>query len=190
MTKIAEKTKMRIIKAAKVAFSENGYTKTTIKDISSSADVGVGSIYLYFKNKEDLYRTLIKKEINYFNEYTNTFKENPPLEALQAIFGYYMDYSVKNMRLLPFNMGEHIYNTGKVFNYDFYCQQKNLFSYILGRGVTLNIFKKLDPVKTADLFICTLRGLIIGYIRKDIADLRIFRDIFLDSIVCGIRSVN
>jgi AcrR family transcriptional regulator len=44
----------RIIEAATVAFAEKGFHGTTIPDIATSANVGAGTIYRYFDNKEDL----------------------------------------------------------------------------------------------------------------------------------------
>lgn len=44
----------RIIKAATVAFAEKGFHGTTIPDVATSANVGAGTIYRYFTNKEDL----------------------------------------------------------------------------------------------------------------------------------------
>lgn len=44
----------RIIKASLQAFAELGYIKTTVDDITTRADVGHGTFYKYFKNKQDL----------------------------------------------------------------------------------------------------------------------------------------
>ena len=44
----------RIIEAATVAFAEKGFHGTTIPDVATSANVGAGTIYRYFTNKEDL----------------------------------------------------------------------------------------------------------------------------------------
>lgn len=55
---IADKRK-RILLAAEKIFAEKGYKNTTIQDIASMAGVGDGTIYDYFKNKEDLlFKTL------------------------------------------------------------------------------------------------------------------------------------
>ncbi len=43
-----------IIKAAETLFASQGYRKTRIEDIAGLAEVSVGAVYGYFKNKEDL----------------------------------------------------------------------------------------------------------------------------------------
>lgn len=43
-----------ILDAAERFFAEEGYHKTSMEKIADEAEVSVGSLYLYFKNKEDL----------------------------------------------------------------------------------------------------------------------------------------
>lgn len=49
-----EKRKLMLQSAANI-FVQNGYHKTTVKDIVDQAGVSVGTFYLYFKNKEDIF---------------------------------------------------------------------------------------------------------------------------------------
>lgn len=49
-----ERIREQIINAALQAFAECGYVKTTVNDITTRADVGHGTFYQYFKNKQDL----------------------------------------------------------------------------------------------------------------------------------------
>jgi AcrR family transcriptional regulator len=44
--------KATILQAARAAFAEKGYTDTRMSDIAKRAGIAVGTIYLYFKNKE------------------------------------------------------------------------------------------------------------------------------------------
>jgi AcrR family transcriptional regulator len=43
-----------ILRAAELLFAQNGYRKTRIEDIADIAEVSVGAVYAYFKNKEEL----------------------------------------------------------------------------------------------------------------------------------------
>jgi AcrR family transcriptional regulator len=51
-----EKTQRReaILRAAEMLFAQKGYRKTRIEDIADIAEVSVGAVYGYFKNKEEL----------------------------------------------------------------------------------------------------------------------------------------
>lgn len=48
----------RIIGAALQLFTQHGYFNTSVPDMAQAAQVSVGSIYHYFKNKEDVARAL------------------------------------------------------------------------------------------------------------------------------------
>ena len=50
-----EKKKREIIDAAIRVFSRQGYRRTKINDIAGEAGVGKGTVYEYFKSKEDLF---------------------------------------------------------------------------------------------------------------------------------------
>jgi len=56
--KIAEETRSKrdaILKAARTLFAQKGYEETTIADIARAARVAVGTVYLYFRNKHEVY---------------------------------------------------------------------------------------------------------------------------------------
>ena len=56
--KIAEETRPKrdaILDAARTLFAKHGYEETTIADIARAAGVAVGTVYLYFRNKHEVY---------------------------------------------------------------------------------------------------------------------------------------
>ena len=58
-TKRSMRTRKAILASAQAVFLEKGYTGTTFKDISRRAAVGYGTVYVHFKDKEELLRTLV-----------------------------------------------------------------------------------------------------------------------------------
>jgi len=54
-----EAKKEEILDNALKVFAEYGYKKTTIEDISTSMGIAAGTLYLYAKNKRDLYRSSV-----------------------------------------------------------------------------------------------------------------------------------
>ncbi|MDD5090883.1 MAG: TetR/AcrR family transcriptional regulator [Candidatus Wallbacteria bacterium] len=52
--------KQRILNAALPVFAGKGYEKTTIDEIAHGADVSKGTVYTYFRSKEDLFDQLVK----------------------------------------------------------------------------------------------------------------------------------
>ncbi len=51
--------------AAKRVFAEKGFTRTTIEDIAREAELSPGTLYLYFKNKDELYASLSLRILKY-----------------------------------------------------------------------------------------------------------------------------
>lgn len=54
-----DEVRQSIEKSAIDIFLEKGYLNTKMKDIAEKANISVGSIYIYFKNKEDLFYTVL-----------------------------------------------------------------------------------------------------------------------------------
>ena len=59
---LAAQQRERILNAAKICFVENGLAHTTMRDIASKADMSLGNIYRYFKNKEALIEAFIEAD--------------------------------------------------------------------------------------------------------------------------------
>ena len=58
----------RIIAAAEQIFAKRGYEKATVDEIIALADVGKGTLYKYFGNKEHLFYQLVLKKNQLFVE--------------------------------------------------------------------------------------------------------------------------
>ncbi|WHY83835.1 TetR/AcrR family transcriptional regulator [Neobacillus novalis] len=59
----------QLVAGAMKAFTEVGYMKTTVDDITSRADVGHGTFYHHFKNKQDLLGKLVDELADKVNDY-------------------------------------------------------------------------------------------------------------------------
>jgi TetR/AcrR family transcriptional regulator, fatty acid metabolism regulator protein len=77
----------QILEAAVVVFARNGYFHSRISDIASTAGVADGTIYLYFKNKEDIVVSLFADVIKrHFERAQDEISEaRTPREKLLAI---------------------------------------------------------------------------------------------------------
>ncbi|WP_377890937.1 TetR/AcrR family transcriptional regulator [Alkalihalobacillus sp. R86527] len=55
----SEEKRARILEAAIQMFSQNGYSKATIKDIAKEAGVSFGTVFTYFENKDELFKAAV-----------------------------------------------------------------------------------------------------------------------------------
>jgi len=60
--------KDKIVQAAITTFSKYGYDKTRMDDIAKSAKLGKGTLYLYFKSKEELFYAISENSIKELKE--------------------------------------------------------------------------------------------------------------------------
>ena len=107
MSEAELETRERILLAAKEEFLEKGYKNAWLRNISKKAGVTTGALYGYFKNKEDLFGTLVEKEYHYvlhmYNEVLQEFNTVPPAERIDRT----SEYTGKGMRLTGTYMYEH-----------------------------------------------------------------------------------
>ena len=60
--------KEKIVQAAITTFSKYGYDKTRMDDIAKNAKLGKGTLYLYFKSKEELFYAISENSIKELKE--------------------------------------------------------------------------------------------------------------------------
>ncbi len=80
-----ERRRQQIIVAAKRVFSEKGYSKSTMEDIAREAELSPGTLYLYFKNKDELYASLSLRILQYLNIRLEDVKKEKDIELRQKI---------------------------------------------------------------------------------------------------------
>lgn len=57
-----QNTREKLLAAAALCFAEKGYSGCSISDIAQRAEVAQGTMYAHFKNKEELFKTMIEEE--------------------------------------------------------------------------------------------------------------------------------
>ena len=80
-----ERRRQQIMVAAKRVFSVSGFSKSTMEDIAREAELSPGTIYLYFKNKDELYASLSVRILQYLSIRLKHVIENKDLQPEQYI---------------------------------------------------------------------------------------------------------
>jgi len=84
-----EKLRQRkeMLAAALGLFSEKGYYNVSMHEIAQKAEFAIGTLYKFFKSKEDLYKALMLEKANKFDdELTKTLKE--PDDEIEKLRNY------------------------------------------------------------------------------------------------------
>ncbi len=97
-----EREKLRknqeIIEASIKVFSEKGFYEAKMQDIAKVVEMGVGTIYQYFKSKDDLYYNAILYKLNEFHQfYSDRLKEDCTfVEGISIIIKAWIEYFTSN----------------------------------------------------------------------------------------------
>ena len=94
---IREETRNLIIKKSVLYFARNGFAGTKISDLSKHIGIAQGTIYIYFKSKEDLYEEIfsISDKIASNDKLTTLAKLPLPAEKKIRMMS---EYVIKNLK--------------------------------------------------------------------------------------------
>jgi AcrR family transcriptional regulator len=68
MLKRKEEKRDQILDSARKLFLERGYFDTRMEDIAADADLAIGTLYLYFKNKNEIYASLCEHALGILDD--------------------------------------------------------------------------------------------------------------------------
>src|ERR1041384_6492491 len=81
----------RILDAAEVIFAKHGFFASKVSDVAKEAGVADGTIYLYFKSKDDLLISLFEQRMTQVNEVLRAAIAGvPPKDQLRAFIRAYL----------------------------------------------------------------------------------------------------
>ena len=105
---IREETKNLIIKKSILYFARNGFAGTKISDLSKHIGIAQGTIYIYFKSKEDLYAEIFAISDKIAGNDKLAMLAKLPLPADQKIKKM-SDYVIKSLKDEMFAAGIALY---------------------------------------------------------------------------------
>jgi AcrR family transcriptional regulator len=171
-----ERRKQQILVAAKRVFSEKGFNKATMEDIAHEAELSPGTLYLYFKNKEELYASLSLRILQYLLlriEHVNAMKQAGPDEKLKALMEAMYDVYEFDP-LIIINMF-HLQSSDTLKNLspqllaeitDLTRKAMTSIVQIFKDGVAKGLFIDRHPVALADMFWSLFSGVILWMTSK------------------------
>jgi len=182
--------KNQIIISAKQVFAKFGYKKTTLDEIGKSCGKGKTGIYYYFKNKEDIFKEVIKKEAEELNNtiLTNVIIKKDPIEKLkcyfitrtQALLNVSNLYDAMKNELL-----DHLNFINKI-RVEYETNELNLLKEILKEGIKQKKIRKINIDDTSKNLLLLIRSLEIPYFLNKDAEIDKNLKNFIDIIINGL----
>ena len=172
---VKELREKQIKEAALKLFSEKGFHNTTITQISEAADLGKGTIYWYWKSKEELAFSLVEEMLRDFLALIEKARdaEGPAAERFERMVTevaelYYRE--TEYLRLLwKFRVDRsYIFSEGytsRVASY--YVRMREALETMLEQGIRGGEFRKMDSKRTAFILLGIAEGLELEWLENE-----------------------
>ncbi len=175
-----ERRRQQIIIAAKRIFSAKGFNKATIEDIAKEAEISPGTIYIYFKNKDELYASLSIRILQHLNIRLEHVKNQNNVNIEQRI-ATLKDalYDIYNFDPLILINLFHLQSSESLKNLSFGLLSEikrlsqdslKIMADIFSEGINNGVFIKTNPNALADIFWALFSGVILWEESKKIID--------------------
>lgn len=157
----------RVLDAAVSIFAQKGHRKATMLEIAEKAGVAEGTIYEYFKNKQDLLYSIPKgKFLQYQSRLKRVFEPKDPLEKLRCFIGEYFrifstDSEFLSIFLCDIKLNKQFYSTEAFVAF---LNTNEMLYEILNEGKDLKVFRPdLNNRVFRNLFLGTFSHLAIRW---------------------------
>jgi AcrR family transcriptional regulator len=166
-----ERRRQQIIAASKRVFLSKGASRVTIKDIADEAELSPGTLYIYFKNKDELYASLSIRILKHLNLRLQRVRENKELPYDQKINSvkqafcevYEVDppmlinlYHLQSSETLE-NISAELFD--EIMNLSRQCLKT--LSKIFAKGIEAGSYIPVDPMKTALILWSMFSGMVV-----------------------------
>jgi len=169
-----------ILDAALRLFSEKGYHNVSMHEIAKEAEFGIGTLYRFFANKEELYKALIMGVAEkWHHALVQILEQEPnPLQAIKRYIALCRKLFADNLAVMRLYYAE---TRGASFNIRAGLDQDLMRLYdeglgklasVFERGIQEDLFRELDPHHMA----LALDGIINAFLFRTIENPTPFRE--------------
>jgi len=196
-----EQKKADILNVAMQVFARKGVVKTKMIDIAEAAGIGKGTIYEYFKSKEEIFTEAYNL---IFSSMESSLLESirsidDPVEKLDRLVELSLQkIIVENAEFIGVMMdfwAEGIRNKDHQFLdilalHDIYSKYRKLIAGILTDGIEQGVFRNVDIHSLSAIMIAAMDGLLLQWIMdRDLFDMEQVARTYLDTFLNGIKKV-
>ena len=161
IVKKPEERRLEIVEAARHLFQTKDYANTTMQDVMDKLGIAKGTIYYYYKSKEDLLEAVIAKtvddEIERMQRLIEDLKGNA-LEKMRVLISA-GNLATDNSEILehlhqPGNMGMHSRLLAVTL-----IKQAPLYAALIRQGCSEGIFQTDYPLECAEFILTAIQFL-------------------------------
>jgi TetR/AcrR family fatty acid metabolism transcriptional regulator len=135
-----------ILNRAKTLFSEKGFHNLTVSDIVNSLGIARGTFYLYFKNKNNVYRRVLEELVSEISSKLKIVPKENPVEQLRENLKNVLNL-FKEDKELALLILQHPYKLNPEFDRlinEFFEKVYGLVEHSLLTGMEMEIVRKCN----------------------------------------------
>ncbi|MDY7035047.1 MAG: TetR/AcrR family transcriptional regulator, partial [Thermodesulfobacteriota bacterium] len=161
----------QIRNAAKGVFLGKGFNGATIEEIANKAELSSGTIYLYYKNKDELFASLILHSLESLNLRLGDILSKKKLpadqkldQAWKALFRVFSSDPIAVRVIFHFQLEDALQLLSPPLLSSLNEVSKkiiNRIALIFQAGIDEGIYKELNPMALADILMSLFMGLIV-----------------------------
>lgn len=166
MQVLDEQKRLKILSSAAVLFAGQPYHKVLLSEVAEAAGVGKGTLYVYFRSKEDLYLSV---RIAGFSDLLSRLRtwideeSHSPVESLEAVVREIVDFAFHNPHHFEMMRTISGWQTMNHPKWDsMRCELIMLIESIIRKGISLGIFADPHPELTARIIPGSIRSIMIN----------------------------
>jgi len=161
-----------ILLAAEKVFADKGFFTTKMTDIANKAEFGTGTLYKYFKSKEDLYFTLIDEKMEEFNQLVKAVfsQKTTSIKKIEKVLRLLSEFIERNrdfFRIYISEMNRFEWtikdDLGKAI-YKKMVAYIKILSEVLKQGVKEGEFKSMSPLDLAHALVGIVNSLVFEWL--------------------------
>jgi AcrR family transcriptional regulator len=161
-----------ILSAAEKVFAAKGFFPTTMSDIAREAEFGTGTLYKYFKSKEDLYFTLIDEKVEEINHLVKAELSQKTLavERIKKVLGLQFEFFERNRDFLRIYISERNRfewtvkdDLGKGIH-EKMVTYIDILAGVMRQGVKEGEFKSMNPMDLAHALVGIVNSFIFEWL--------------------------
>lgn len=165
MQVLDERKRLKILAAAAELFAAHPFHKVLLSDVAAAAGVGKGTLYIYFKSKEDLYLSVLYTSFARLVERMQQRldqKQLGPMENLEAAIREIVQFAYQNPHLFELmrNVSWHDVIDDAQWRQK-RAELKALIASIIYSGIASGVFSDPNPNLTARFIPGLVRSVLI-----------------------------
>jgi len=163
---LTEMRKTQILNAATEIFAKDGYEKANTDHIAKMANLGKGTIYRYFKNKESLFISVVAQNFKQLADaVTKSIKaQSDPIKQIESLIRGFLCFFDKNPKFRTIMIQVHeqsnIHKKMADMMFLHYCKEMKKFEIVFKNGIKSNIIKKINIESAINILMSILSGIL------------------------------